>query len=59
MIDLDEMPPKDTRQKEEGRQTKYIWLAHKKTEDNTLNAPCRKYVETICLSSLNVRAQMG
>jgi len=36
--------PKDTRQKEEGRQTKNIWLAHKK---NTLNAPFRKYVETM------------
>jgi len=33
--------------KKKGRQTKNIWLAHKKTEENTLNAPCRKYVETM------------
>jgi hypothetical protein len=39
--------PKDTRQKEGRGQTKNIWLAYKKTEDNTLNAPFRKYVETI------------
>jgi len=30
--------------KEEGRQTKNIWLAEEK---NTLNAPFRKYVETM------------
>jgi hypothetical protein len=35
---------KDKRQKEGGGQTKNIWLAEEK---NTLNAPCRKYVETI------------
>jgi len=44
--------PNDKRKKEGGRQTKNIWLAHKKTEEkttevNSLNAPCRKYVETI------------
>ena len=32
------------RKKEAGGQTKNIWLAHKK---KTLNAPCRKYVETM------------
>jgi len=35
---------KKRRKKEEGRQTKNIWLAEEK---NTLNAPCRKYVETM------------
>jgi hypothetical protein len=35
---------KKRRKKEEERQTKNIWFAHKK---NTLNAPFRKYVETI------------
>ena len=35
---------------EGGRQTKNIWLAEERTTENnknTLNAPCRKYVETI------------
>jgi len=37
------------KKKEEG-QTKNIWLAEERTTENkknTLNAPCRKYVETI------------
>ena len=40
--------------RKEGRQTKNIWLAYKKSKErtiennkNTLNAPCRKYVKTI------------